>query len=129
MQGNKYRTPLRDAAIELLKECGPLDCQSIAQLLAANERSLWNTLKKALALKLVHVHDWERQDGPGIPRPIYKAGPGKNKPRPAPIPRSETNRRYQRKHAAALKIGRIVSRDAPATPVWLRGLVDVKERA
>ena len=67
--------------------------RSLNELLGLHRIALYEWLNQAKALKLVHIGGWERQaQGPCVR--IYKLGNKRDADYPAPIGKSEINRRH-----------------------------------
>lgn len=60
--------------------------------------TIWRHLKDLHEAGECHISGWQRVDNGGPPMPIYKAGPGKDKPCTLkPYTEAQKSRRYRRK--------------------------------
>lgn len=104
---------------DLLKQEGPMCQRDIADLLGISTSGVSDIIKRANAASgntFAHICSWRRNyvtSGP--PSPIYKAGPGKSKPRPRAEPKSVRSQRYEEKNRAMRREAKRLLRKRPAT--------------
>lgn len=56
------------------------------------------TLTRWRAQGLIHIAAWRRYASNGLPAPVYAWGAGRDAPRPKPITKAESIRRWRRAH-------------------------------
>lgn len=56
------------------------------------------TLTRWHAQSLIHIAEWRRYASNGLPAPVYAWGAGRDAPRPKPITKAESIRRWRRAH-------------------------------
>ena len=80
-----------------LERRGAMTRDELCKALGQDRRTVAGALKRLRDTGRVHIAEWRRHatGQREYPRPVYAAGPGIDKPKPPPIPKSEINRRFR----------------------------------
>lgn len=111
----RKRTPFRSGAYQFVQLWRALEdgmtVRDLNELLGLHKVAIYEWMKQAKKLKLVHVGGWERQSqGPAIR--IYKLGNKRDADYPAPVGKVEVNRRHWAKRTARLRQSVMLSASA-----------------
>ncbi|MEY8688356.1 MAG: hypothetical protein AB9M53_00570 [Leptothrix sp. (in: b-proteobacteria)] len=116
---------LRRLIIAVLERDGP---STLSELSVALERP-YDAIEACVRTtrtnqpEVLHIAEWRRSLViKGKPSPVYKAGKGKDAPRPERLPRIEVSRRYEQRWAHVIKLRKAAKRAKPV-PAWLVGLI------
>lgn len=96
--------------VEAIRTVGPLDYRQAAAVAGLSPNTVKNAgyLDALLAQERIHIDFW-RRGRRGAPRPVYKAGPGANAPRPDALSQQEKSRAFrQRKLAASESVAKLL---------------------
>jgi hypothetical protein len=87
-------SPTQTLAVRILQAEGPMVGRDLARELGLVSKNLWRTLRPLVNQGVVHVHRYERGTS-GTPKPVFKAGPGKNATLPKSLTRKQISKRYR----------------------------------
>lgn len=89
-------SPSHRRLVEALKLYGDMNKNQLSEKAHVSMRSLMSCgyMERLVAAEEVHIVSWERQRT-GKPVPTYRAGKGKNAPRPEAIPPKEKHASYR----------------------------------
>ncbi|WP_290872065.1 hypothetical protein [Aquabacterium sp.] len=115
--------------VETALRAMPATIRELTEITGRPKGTMKHWLYKLRSVGWAHVGGWKRSPGPGKKQPVFKAGPGKDKPPPPNIPlkdsvdrsraKARQDGRYEfqlAKARAAKKVARIRKRGIPATP-------------
>lgn len=107
-------TPSHQRILLALDREGDMDAAEIAEAahVAPSTLSGGRYLTTLMALGLIRVARWERQERSGPARPIYSVSPGVSKPRPKPYTNGQKCKRWRRRtgyRSAEWKSGRALN--------------------
>lgn len=105
-----------------MTEHGPLTTRELAKEMGYSDfRTCHHLIRKNR--DAVHICEWLPKVGvPGLPEPVWKAGKGRDKPRPKPAGKAACSQRWREKHRALVNAKQRAARGS-TTPVWLQGLL------
>lgn len=91
-------------ALAAIEHCGPLSAREIAAEIGAPMHLVRAYCGAHKSLGHCHIAAWRRDDDGGVlyPRALYAFGPGSDAPKPAPLSRTEYNRRHRQRKARAV---------------------------
>lgn len=103
--------------VEAIRAAGPLDYRQAAAVagLSPNTVKSAGYLEALLAQERIHIDSW-RRGRRGAPRPVFRAGPGANAPRPEALSQHEKSRAFRQRQLAA--------GDSIANLLWLYASCD-----